>query len=141
MPSGNNALVSSKPKLVWKSLPGVWALLRPQWMILAAGFGLMVANRAAGLVLPASSKYLLDDVILRKHVQILPALVLAVLTATAVEAATSYLLAQLISKSAQRLITDLRIKLQAHVGRLPLSFYDGNNTGVLRAKRILRQHI
>ena len=90
----------------------------------------MVANRAAGLVLPASSKYLLDDVILKKHVQILPALVLAVLTATAVEAATSYLLAQLISKSAQRLIMDLRIKVQAHVGRLPVSFYDGNKTGV-----------
>jgi len=99
-------------------------------MILAAGFGLMVANRAAGLVLPASSKYLLDDVILKKHVQILPALVLAVLTATAVEATTSYLLAQLISKSAQRLIMDLRIKVQAHVGRLPVSFYDGNKTGV-----------
>ena len=131
MPSGNNSLVSSKPKLVWKSIPDVWTLLRPQWTIMAAGFGLMVANRATGLVLPATTKYFLDDVILKKHVQILPALVLAVLTATAVEATTSYLLAQLMSKSSQRLIMDLRIKVQAHVGRLPLSFYDGNKTGVL----------
>ena len=130
MPSGNNSLVSSKPKLVWKSIPDVWTLVRPQWTIMAAGFGLMVANRATGLVLPATTKYFLDDVILKKHVQILPALVLAVLTATAVKATTSYLLAQLMSKSSQRLIMDLRIKVQAHVGRLPVSFYDGNKTGV-----------
>ncbi len=120
-----------KPKQPWKLLPDVWALLKPRRGILALGFGLMVLNRVSGLVLPASTKYLLDNVILKKQTHILVPLVLAVLGATLIQGLTSYSLTQLMSKSAQRMITELRLKVQAHVGRLPVGFYDANKTGVL----------
>ena len=122
---------SSKTPSVWKMLPDVWALIKPRRAILAGGFALMAINRVSGLVLHASSKYLLDDVILKRHVQLLLPLVLAVLAATVVQGLTSYSLTQLLSKSSQRMITELRVKVQAHIGRLPVSYYDANKTGAL----------
>src|SRR5215470_1086021 len=115
----------------WKLLPEVFALLQPRRGIIALGFVLMAVNRISGLVLPASTKYLLDDVILKRQLQVLTPLVLAVLGATLVQGVTSYSLTQLMSKSAQRMITELRIKVQAHVGRLPVAYYDTNKTGAL----------
>jgi ABC-type multidrug transport system fused ATPase/permease subunit len=121
----------TKSKHAWKLLPDVWALIRPRGGILAAGLVLMVVNRLSGLVLPASTKYLLDDVILKRQMGLLTPLVLAVMAATAVQGVTSYSLTQLLSKSSQRMIAELRIKVQAHIGRLPVAFYDANKTGVL----------
>lgn len=118
-------------KQPWKLLPDVWALLKPRRAILAGGFALMVVNRVSGLILPASTKYLVDNVILRKQVHLLVPIVLAVLVATMVQGITSYSLTQVMSKSAQRMITELRVRVQAHVGRLPVAFYDTNKTGVL----------
>ena len=122
---------AAKAKQPWKLLPEVMALLKPRRGILALGFALMVVNRVAGLVLPASTKYLLDNVILQRQIRLLTPLVFAVLGATLIQALSSYALTQLLSKSAQRMITELRLKVQAHVGRLPVSFYDANKTGVL----------
>src|SRR2546426_73802 len=121
----------SKTKQTWKALPEVWALIKPRQGILAAGFVLMGINRVAGLVLPASTKYLLDDVFLKHQVHLLKSLVGIVLLATVVQGLTSFILTQLLSKSAQRLIADLRRRVQAHVGRLPVAFYDANKTGAL----------
>ncbi len=121
----------SKTKQTWKALPEVWALIKPRRGILAAGFVLMGINRVAGLVLPASTKYLLDDVFLKHQVHLLKSLVGIVLLATVVQGLTSFILTQLLSKSAQRLIADLRRRVQAHVGRLPVAFYDANKTGAL----------
>jgi ABC-type multidrug transport system fused ATPase/permease subunit len=118
-------------KQPWRLLPDVWALLKPRRAVLAGGFALMVVNRVSGLVLPGSTKYLLDNVILRKQVHLLVPIVLAVLAATLIQGITSYSLTQLMSKSAQRMITELRLRVQAHIGRLPVSFYDMNKTGVL----------
>ena len=120
-----------KPDHWWTLLPDVWFLLRPRRGLLAVGFAIMAVNRVAGLVLPASSKYLIDDVIGRRHLQLLVPLVLAVVGATAVQGISSYALTQLLSKAAQRLIADLRCQVQAHIGRLPVAFYDSNKTGVL----------
>jgi len=91
----------------------------------------MVVNRLSGLVLPGSTKYLLDNVILKRQVNVLLPLVLAVLGATLVQGLTSYSLTQLLSKSSHKMIADLRRQVQAHIGRLPVSFYDANKTGVL----------
>jgi ABC-type multidrug transport system fused ATPase/permease subunit len=112
-------------------LPHVWALLRPRRGILAIGFLLMAVNRVSGLVLPASSKYFFDDILLKHHVRVLMPLVAAVFAATVLQAATSYALTQLLSKSSQRMIAELRIKVQEHIGRLPISYYDANKTGAL----------
>ena len=120
-----------KPKFDWKLLPDVLALLKPRKGILAVGFLLMVVNRLSGLILPGSMRYFLDNVILKHQIAVLAPLVLAVIGATVVQGLTSYSLTQLLSKSSQRMITELRIKVQAHVGRLPVAYYDANKTGVL----------
>src|SRR5258708_34804237 len=91
----------------------------------------MAINRVASLVLPYSRRYLIDSVIIKRQTQLLKPLVLGVLLATLIQGITSFSLTQLLSKAAQRLITELRQKVQAHVGRLPVSFHDSTKSGVL----------
>ena len=112
-------------------LPDIWSLVRPRRGILLFGLLLMAVNRVSGLALPASTKFLVDDVIGRKQVELLLPLVLGVLAATLVQGITSFALTQVLAKAAQRLIAELRIKLQQHVGRLPVAFHDANQTGNL----------
>ncbi len=99
--------------------------------VLLAGLGLILLSRGAGFVLPASTKYLVDDVITGDKPELLGPLVLAVLAATVVQAITAFSLTQLLSKSAQALIAEMRRTVQEHVGRLPVAFYDATQTGVL----------
>ncbi len=106
-------------------------MIYPRRGILAAGFLLMIVNRVCGLVLPGSTKFLVDNIIGKKQFQLLPPLVLAVAAATIIQGVTSFSLTQLVSKAAQRLIAELRRKVQAHVGRLPVAYYDSNKTGTL----------
>lgn len=123
-------LPKKKPSLrkVW---PEVRELIRPRRGLLLFGLILMAINRVAGLVLPISTKYFID-VILRQHqVAKIPVLIGAVLGATLLQAITSFSLTQLLSKAAQRLIADLRKKVQQHIGRLSVAYYDENRTGVL----------
>jgi ABC-type multidrug transport system fused ATPase/permease subunit len=91
----------------------------------------MIINRLAGLVLPASMKFLVDDVLGKRQTQLLVPLALAVLAATAVQGITSFTLTQRLSKAAHRMIAALRRQVQAHVGRLPIAFHDANKTGAL----------
>jgi subfamily B ATP-binding cassette protein MsbA len=125
----------AKPKVSRKTLraiaPFLWEMVQPRRGILALGFLLMIINRVSGLVLPYSSKYVIDTVALNHHVELLRPLVLLVLTATAIQGITSFTLTQLLSKAAQRLIADLRRKVQEHIGRLPVAYYDSNKTGNL----------
>jgi subfamily B ATP-binding cassette protein MsbA len=120
-----------KSKDAWKLLPDVWELIEPRKAVLALGFGLMLINRVAGLVLPGSTKFVIDNVIGKHQRQLLVPIILAVLGATLVQGVTSFALTQLLSKSSQRMISELRIKVQAHIGRLPVAFYDANKTGAL----------
>jgi subfamily B ATP-binding cassette protein MsbA len=112
-------------------LPELWALVRPRKGLLALGLALMALNRVAGLVLPASTKFLVDDVVGQARRDLLPPLIGAVLGATLVQGVTSFAMTQLLSKAAQRLIADLRRQVQAHVGRLPVAYYDANKAGTL----------
>jgi len=120
-----------KLKKAWKNLPDIWALIKPRRGLLALGFVLMAINRVSGLVLPASTKYLVDNVLSKRQIQLLTPIVLSVLAATVIQGLTSFTLTQLLSKSAQKMIAELRRKVQAHIGRLPVSFYDANKTGAL----------
>src|SRR5579862_8029385 len=129
--SGPGPAAAAKKQSVWAMLPDVWALIKPRRAILAVGLALMAVNRISGLVAPISSKYLFDNVIARHQGRLLPLIILVVLGATLVQGLTSYSLTQLLSKSSQRMITELRVKVQAHIGRLPVAFYDANKTGVL----------
>src|ERR1700674_5264833 len=129
----DDAAAAGKKKAtrVMDQLPEIWALMRPRRGLLAIGLALMAINRVSGLVLPASTKYLIDNVIGKRQTDLLLPLVGAVLIATLVQGVTSYALTQSLSKAAQRMITELRRKVQEHVGRLPVAYYDANKTGAL----------
>src|ERR1035437_6470981 len=121
----------AKKTEIFKALPEVWQLIRPRRALLAMGLGLMVVNRVSGLVLPASTKYLVDDIIGKRHFKLLYPLVGVVLLATLIQGLTSFALTQTLSKAAQKLIAELRRRVQEHVGRLSISYYDANKTGIL----------
>jgi subfamily B ATP-binding cassette protein MsbA len=129
--SGGSHSPSAPPVSVFKALPEVWSLIRPRRYLLALGFVLMVINRVAGLVLPASTKFLVDDVIGKHRANRLMPLVGVVLLSTLVQGATSFALTQTLSKAAQRLIAELRNRVQEHVGRLPLQYFDSAKVGAL----------
>ena len=122
-----------KPQLK-KVLPEVWKLIRPRRLLLGGSFLLMVINRFSGLILPASTKYLIDNVMGKHQLNLLPLIIGVVVSATILQGLTSFILTQLLSKEGQRLITELRMKVQAHVGRLPVAYYDSNRTGTLVAR-------
>jgi subfamily B ATP-binding cassette protein MsbA len=98
---------------------------------LALGMGLMLVNRLVGLVLPASSKYLVDEVIIKQRGELLMTIALAAGGATIVQAITSFTLSQVLGVAAQRAITEMRKSVQAHVARLPVRYFDSTQTGVL----------
>ena len=98
---------------------------------LAIGMVLMIINRLAGMVLPASSKYLIDDVIGNDQTSLLLPLGVAVGIATAIQAATTFGLSQVISVAAQRAIMNVRQMVQRHVIRLPIRFFDQSKSGEL----------
>jgi subfamily B ATP-binding cassette protein MsbA len=112
-------------------LPDLWALMRPRRGVLGLGLVVMAINRVSSLVLPASTKYLIDDVIGKNRSDMLAPLLGAVMLATIIQGISSFTLTQLLSKAAQRLIAELREKLQEHIGRLPIAYYDANKTGNL----------
>jgi subfamily B ATP-binding cassette protein MsbA len=134
MGSAHSSSASAKKTPVFKALPEVWRLIRPRRGLLALGLVLMIINRVSGLVLPASTKFLVDNVIGKRQLALLYPLVGAVLAATLIQGATSYALTQTLSKAAQRLITELRKQVQEHIGRLSVSYYDANKSGTLVAR-------
>ena len=91
-------------------------------------------NRLAGLVLPGTTKFLIDDVVQKRNIALLTPLAFVAGGAVLVQALTSFSLTQLLSKAAQRLIADLRIRVQQHIGRLPVRYYDSNKTGALLSR-------
>jgi subfamily B ATP-binding cassette protein MsbA len=122
-----------KPPLK-KVLPEVWKLMKPRKWLIAGSFLLMVINRACSFVLPLSAKSLINKVMYGHQMHLLPWIVGSVAAATFVQGVTSYSLTQLLSTEGQRLISELRMKVQSHIGRLPVAFYDENRTGTLVAR-------
>ena len=119
---------SERIRAIW---PDLREMILPRRKLLLLGMLLMAINRLSGLVLPYSTKYLIDDIIGKHRTDLLTPLVLAVLSATLIQGVTSFTLTQLLSKAGQRLITELRRKVQEHVGRLSVAYYDANKSGVL----------
>ena len=123
------------PKKKRVSASAAWrearALLWAHRRRLITGLVLMLVSRLAGLVLPASSKYLIDDVVGKNRTDLLPLIALAAGTATLVQAVTSFALSQILGVAAQRAITDMRKRVQARVMHLPVRYFDSTQTGVL----------
>src|ERR1044071_3848830 len=98
---------------------------------LSIGLALMVVNRLSGFVLPWTSKFLIDDIIGKQQPNLLMPLAGAAVLATIVQAATSFTLSQVVSVAAQRAITEMRKRVQAHVLKLPVSYFDSTKSGAL----------
>src|SRR2546428_3724372 len=115
--------------------PGAWqearALVYAHRGRLTVGLALMLVNRLAGLVLPSSSKWVIDRVINQHHPELLLPLALAAGGATLVQAITGFGLSQILGVAAQRAITDMRRTVQAYVLRLPISYFDSTKSGIL----------
>lgn len=92
---------------------------------------LVLIGQAAGLVLPASSKFLIDDVIGKQKPELLIPLAIAVGSATLLQAGATFMLSQVLGVAAQAAIADMRRRVQAHAMHLPTSYYDSTQTGVL----------
>ncbi|MBM3991454.1 MAG: ABC transporter ATP-binding protein [Planctomycetes bacterium] len=120
----------AKPSLAssWREMR---RLLHEHRRRLALGLALLLVNRLVGLVLPATSKLLIDDVIGKGKDELLVPLAVAGGIATLVQAASGYSLSQVLGVAAQRAINDMRKRVQAHVGRLSVRYYDSTQTGVL----------
>ncbi|MEX2048024.1 MAG: ABC transporter ATP-binding protein [Gemmatimonadota bacterium] len=106
-------------------------IIWPRRTLIGIGLFLIMVNRVASLVLPASTQYLIDDVIGQGNVRLLYMLLAAVGVAVTVQAITSYTLVMLLSVEAQNLIANLRSQVQQHVLRLPVRIFDNTKTGEL----------
>ncbi|HJQ39931.1 MAG TPA: ABC transporter ATP-binding protein [Thermoanaerobaculia bacterium] len=98
---------------------------------LSLGLALMLVSRISGLVLPATSKYLIDEVIGKGRHDLLPLLAVAAIIATIIQAATSFANSQILGVAAQRAITEMRKNVEEHVLRLPVSYFDSTKSGIL----------
>ncbi len=128
----NRTLQEEKKKL---RLDSVWREARAivwerRWRLLL-GLGLIGISRLAGLILPASSKYIIDDVLGEGRAELLVPIALAVAAATLIQALTSFSLSQILGVAAQRAITEMRKSVQQHVIRLPVSYFDSTKSGIL----------
>jgi ABC-type multidrug transport system fused ATPase/permease subunit len=101
---------------------------------LLIGLMLMLVSRLAGVVLPALSKIVIDEVIGKSRAELLLPIALAAGAATIVQAVTSFTLSQLLGVAAQRAITDMRIRVQAKIMRLPVRYFDSTQTGILLSR-------
>lgn len=107
------------------------SIVWPRRRLVFLGLLLVGINRLAGLVLPGSTKYLIDNVIAARDIGLLKLLLLLVGVALLVQAVTSFLLTRLLSVEAQHLISLLRAQMQRHITRLPVAFFDDNKSGAL----------
>jgi subfamily B ATP-binding cassette protein MsbA len=98
---------------------------------LTGGLILMLINRLSGLVLPASSKYVIDEVLAKHRTEMLLWIALGAAAAVLIQATTTYALSQVVSVAAQEAIADMRMNVQKHVLHLPVSYFDSTKTGVL----------
>jgi ABC-type multidrug transport system fused ATPase/permease subunit len=122
---------SGRKKITTGALEEARALVWKHRHRLFLGLVLMVINRIAGLVLPTTSKFLMDDVITKGNWDLLPTLVIAAASATVVDTLTSFANSQVLGVAAQRAITDMRKDVEAHVMRLPIRYFDSTKTGIL----------
>jgi subfamily B ATP-binding cassette protein MsbA len=106
-------------------------IIWPRKKLLFVGLLLIVISRLAGLVLPGSTKFLMDNVIAKGDLRVLKILLIVVTLAIIVQSITSFLLTKLLSVEAQHLISVLRAKVQRQLLRLPVRYFDNNKSGAL----------
>ncbi len=106
-------------------------IILPRKWLLLLGLGIIIINRLAGLVIPGASKFLIDNVINAGEYDKLSLLLAVVGGAVLIQSSSSFALTRLLSVEAQNLIAKLRIKLQKHIIKLPVNYFDNHKTGEL----------
>jgi ABC-type multidrug transport system fused ATPase/permease subunit len=124
-------LTQPQPMSAWRIL---WTFISSHKGWLAFGLAVVLTNRAATLVLPTATKYLVDDIIVTDRRDLLLGLLLVVLSSTAVQGLTSFLLLRVVAKAGHEWVAELRQQVQAHLGSLPIAYYDSTKTGTLVAR-------
>ena len=117
-----------QPARVWREAREI---IRQNRRKVAFGLVVMTIGRIAGMAVPASSKFLIDDVLTGGRTDLLLPLALVVAAATLIQGGTSFALSQILGVTAQRAITEMRKTVQAHVSRLPVNYFDSTKSGVL----------
>jgi subfamily B ATP-binding cassette protein MsbA len=133
-PGGETVKSAKKPLSLRVVLRDAGELIQARRGRLMVGILLMAINRIAGLILPGTTKFLLDEVIGKHNVGMLWVLIAAAGGATLIQAITSFSLSQLLGKAAQRSITEMRRRVQRHVGRLPVGYFEQNRSGNLLSR-------
>ena len=106
-------------------------LLRPPRWLIPSALLMMVVSRVTGLVLPAATRFLVDNVVLKRQTHLLLPLILIVLSATIIQGLSSFGLTQLSSRATHGMIAQLKLRVQEHLAKLPVSYFDQNKTGAL----------
>lgn len=101
-----------------------------RWRLLVGSL-LMLVSRLAGMVLPASTKYIGDEIFTNKRFELLKWIALAIGISTLIQGVTSFALSQILGVAAQLAITNMRMRVQRHIERLPISYFDSTQSGQL----------
>ncbi|MEM9895545.1 MAG: ABC transporter ATP-binding protein, partial [Bacteroidota bacterium] len=120
-----------------KNVTFAWAfkeIIWPRKKTIVLGLVLIIISRAASLIVPGASKFLIDDVIQKKDMAMLQVLLLVVFAAIVIQSTTSFLLTRILSVEAQFLISELRTKVQKKVLSLPISYFDSTKSGELLSR-------
>jgi ABC-type multidrug transport system fused ATPase/permease subunit len=117
-----------------KLMPEIWKLVRSFRWLLVGSLLLMIVNRLCSFAVPVSSRYLINDVMYKHELNELPLIIGTVIGATLLQSITTYVLFQRLSMAGQRLVAELRMQVQQHIVRLPVSFHDKNRTGTIVAR-------
>jgi ABC-type multidrug transport system fused ATPase/permease subunit len=112
----------------------IWKLIKPHRWLLVGSILLMIVDRVCSLAMPIASRYLVNDVMYRRQLDKLPLILGSVAIATLAHGLITYILNRQLYTAGQGLIAELRMRVQRHIGRMPVSFYDENRTGTLVAR-------
>ena len=124
----------SRRAQVQQGMLEVWKLVQPFRWLFVSSFFLMIVGRLCGFAVPVASRYLINEVMYKQNFKVLPLIVGCVVVAICIQGTITLILHQRLGITGQQLIADLRMKVQQHVSRLPVSFYDGNRAGSLAAR-------
>lgn len=132
---GYTLVAEDKKKKKKVNYSSAWAEARKiiwnaRWRLLI-GSVLLLISRLAGMVLPASTKYIGDEILVKQRFELIKWIALAIGISTLVQGLTSFALSQILGVAAQRAITEMRKKVQAHIERLPISYFDSTQSGQL----------
>jgi ABC-type multidrug transport system fused ATPase/permease subunit len=131
---GKDCNSTQSPLKLTRMIPEIWKLVRQLRWLLAGSFPLMILNRICGFAMPVASRFLINDVMYKRDLGKLPWILGGVVTATCIQGATTFVLNQQLAIAGQRVIADLRMRVQSHIGRLPIAFYDSNRVGAVAAR-------